>query len=426
MVFPRKPLFWAVSLGHMMNDIFMSMGAVLIAFLSTSFVPMSTAEIGLVISLRTLAGAISQPFFGNLADRGGGRIIGAGGVGWTVGLLSLSLMLAATTGNFWLMAIPFVTSALGSGAFHPVGVMYASEVEPENANRNTAYFFLFGQLGLALGPTFAGVILDDAATSASLATFIPIFLVAMLGIIPVAFMSNSIPNATAHKTKAEASLVPRDTRPVMEQLRGMYSIPMLVMSLVILARAVAMLGTIAFIPKLFELNGWTPAQYGSITSVYWIGSALMGVILGRIADRYDSRYVVAVSLTLGAPALFLLPGADGLIAYVLAIMSGAFLGGINSIMIIISQRIIPVGKGFASGLILGYFFVCGAVGTFFLGLLADGVGGLPGIGLAASFQVASAFAVIAAVLVITLPAWVATNDPLPEKAKIAEAPASGD
>ena len=73
MNFPRQRLFWAVSVGHLTNDIFMSLGPVLLAFLSAHLLPMTNVEIGAAVSAQQLVGAFSQPFFGWLVDRGGTR-----------------------------------------------------------------------------------------------------------------------------------------------------------------------------------------------------------------------------------------------------------------------------------------------------------------------------------------------------------------
>src|SRR5262245_57818517 len=118
----RNRLLWAVSFGHMSNDLFMGIGPILLAFLGAHFLHINVAQIGLAVSLRDMVGAISQPFFGWRGDRSGGRWLAAGGVVWVVIFLMLAVALALS-GQFWLMLVPFALSALGSGAFHPVGAM---------------------------------------------------------------------------------------------------------------------------------------------------------------------------------------------------------------------------------------------------------------------------------------------------------------
>ncbi len=101
---PRKRLFWSVAFAHMTNDIFMSMGPVLLAFLKISVMPgMTNTEIGFAVGVRQLMGATSQPVFGLLSDRYGGRAIGSVGVAWSVVFTLLAVLAAAVTGQFWLM-----------------------------------------------------------------------------------------------------------------------------------------------------------------------------------------------------------------------------------------------------------------------------------------------------------------------------------
>src|SRR5262245_46013622 len=114
MQIPRKRLFWAVSLGHATNDTFMSMRAVLLAFISTYILPMTSRNIGLAMSAVEMSGAISQPFFGWLADRTGGRWVGAGGVAWTVSFILLAMLVVTLGGGYWLMLLPLTLAGLGS------------------------------------------------------------------------------------------------------------------------------------------------------------------------------------------------------------------------------------------------------------------------------------------------------------------------
>ena len=61
---PRhRRLLWSVCFGHLTNDIFASMAPVLLTFLAAGIMPMSNIQIGLVVSLSQLLGALTQPFF---------------------------------------------------------------------------------------------------------------------------------------------------------------------------------------------------------------------------------------------------------------------------------------------------------------------------------------------------------------------------
>lgn len=405
---PRTRLFWAVALGHFTNDTFMSMIPVLLAFISVNILPLSTVEIGLIMGVLALLGAVTQPFFGWLADRSGGRRLGAGGVAWTAGVTAVAL-LAADNGLFVLMVIAFVVPALGSGAFHPVGSKYAAESDRSHAASNMAYFFLMGQLGLALGPMLAGQLLNRSATVnhlftdalgplfagtlAEQGTVAPVMIVALFAIPGVVLMILTLPGQRAHTSQKQAVEV-SDNAPARLPIPVLAFVVLIVM---VTLRSLAQPGVVNFIPVLFQQKGWSPAQYGLITSSFWVGSGLAGVFFGNLADHFDRRWVIAVSMVCSAPAFFFLPVADGALAFALAITAGALSGASHSIIVVLAQGLLPGSKALASGLILGLIFGMGAVGNFLIGWLS-GV-----VGLDTAFQIVAGAVVIASVLALALP-----------------------
>lgn len=397
MYIPRQRLFWAVSLGHFTNDTFMSMGPVLLAYLSVTLLPMTNTQIGFAVSIAQLMGAISQPLFGWLADKTGGRWLGSIGVGWTVTMLALAL-LGAQTGVYLLMFIPYALRALGSGAFHPVGALHAAESDDERVASNMAFFFLMGQFGLAFGPAIAGILLDMAAGSTVSTALAPFFALALAALIPVILMLISIPASAAHKAKHVPIDDAADRPKAREIMAGLPWKAFGILGVMVALRSLAQPGSVTFIPVLFQEKGWDPTQYGLITSFFWLASGFAGVFFGQLADRYDRRRVMMWSLLSGSIAFFLLPLFDNGMAFVLAILAGGLTGGSHSIIVVLAQELIPASKGLASGTILGFIFGTGALGSLIMGGLSDV------IGLPTTFQIAAVTTVIAALLTLALPA----------------------
>jgi MFS transporter, FSR family, fosmidomycin resistance protein len=108
--------------------------------------------------------------------------------------------------------------------------------------------------------------------------------------------------------------------------------------------------------------------------------------------------VIAVSLLLGAPMLFFLPLVDGAIALVLAIAAGALTGGSHSVIVAMTQRLMPARKGLAGGVTLGFIFGTGALGTLVIGGLSDSVG------LLTAFQIVAGVTIVTSLLAWRLPA----------------------
>jgi FSR family fosmidomycin resistance protein-like MFS transporter len=399
MQLPTQRLFWAVSLGHAANDLFMSMRSVVLTFISAYVLPMSAQHISLAVSAIELCGALSQPFFGRRADRSGGRWLGAGGITWTASFMLLGMLAVTLGGGFWLMLILMALAGFGSGAFHPVGSMYSTDIDPLRAGRNAALFFMFGQIGLALGPMLSGLLLDRSHTTLNVwfgtalgtlgprlferGSLLPLFALGVVVIPAAALMALTIPARAAdhaHHSHGESAgrAAARSAAPRTFAILG----------LAVALRSMAHLSTVNFLPYMFQLKGWSPAEYGALASSFWIASGFAGVWFGSLGDRYDMRRVIMVSLIVTAPAVFLMPDLNGLLAVAGAFVIGA-MSGSHSLIVVLSQRLLPGKKGFASGATLGFIFAAGAVSNLIVGGLIDRFGSVSTFHLIAGLTLAS-------------------------------------
>lgn len=406
---PHQRLFWSVSLGHTIIDMFNSMGPVLLTFLSGHLMALTNTQIGFAVSAYQLVAALSQPFFGYQADKTGGRLLGAGGLAWTVSLLMLSLLMA-TTGQYLLMVIPFVLAALGSGAFHPVGSLHAADADHARTTRNLSIFFFMGQAGSGIGPAVIGFLLDRAATNNSLFTerlgpafsgillehgsISPVLAMSLFAIPGILMMALWMPGMRAYALHQQQH-APQTTS---SRKNGSFASRALLMLVVLVTlRSLTNPGSIAFLPRLFALKGWSASEYGLLTSAFWLAGGVAGIVAGQVAERYGSRNVISVTLVLSAVPLFLLAMVDSPIAFVLALAAGAGTGASHSLIVVMAQRLMPARKGFASGATLGFIFGTGAMGTLLIGAISDR------LTLPVAFQIIGVVTLIAGFLALGLP-----------------------
>ena len=155
-------------------------------------------------------------------------------------------------------------------------------------------------------------------------------------------------------------------------------------------------GSVAGLPVLSKQKGWDSALMARLPG-FWIASALSGLVFGRLADRYDRRLVMMLSMLFSAPAFFLLPAYEGAFAFFLAIAAGGLSGGAHSLIVVMAQDLIPMRKGFASGAILGFIFATGAVGSLAIGIISEH------IGLSLTFQIVAFMIAVAGALSLLLP-----------------------
>jgi FSR family fosmidomycin resistance protein-like MFS transporter len=368
-------LFSSIALGHLMVDLLNGSRPVLLAYLSEPL-GLTNANIALISTLYLTAASITQPVFGWLSDRFGPRWLAAGGLLWMMSFFMLAMVLPGAEALLFL-----VIASLGSAALHPAGAMQATvRGRTHYAGRETtaaSYFFLFGQLGLFLGPIIAGPLLDRFGLSGLL---IPAGLC-----LPVALNANwqlrhTRPIHASHAARAHSTI------------KISHSLGFIVtLTTIAVLQAWSQQNMITFIPKYLKDLGQTPAIYGLVAGLFmggWRGDVLAnggiagntaGMMLALASRCFSSRWMG------WSPWLVLLVPLSGMLS-----------GSVHSIIVVIAQGVIRGGMALASGLTLGIMFTAGAFGTLLSGSLAD-VWGFPLV-----FQVTAGLVVIAALATLQL------------------------
>jgi FSR family fosmidomycin resistance protein-like MFS transporter len=379
-------LFSSVALGHLMVDVLNGQRAVLLAYLSGPL-GLSNAVLGLVSTLYVFSGALTQPLFGHLTDRIGSRWVVAGGVLW----ISLFFTLAVMVSGHLALAL-LVVASLGSGAFHPAGTMQATLRGRDHlAGRETtaaAYFFVFGQLGLFFGPMLGGPLLEHYGPGG-------LIVLSVFG-LPVGL------NAAVHLRStviAESTELPAASSAA-AQANPMFGESLYTFGafgLMAAFQSWSQQTMVTFLPKYLSDLGQSPGAYGLLAAIFMGGSALGNVLGGNLADRFGKRRVAMLALALASVPLYLIGDVGwSLWLYLLIPVAGALTGATHSIIVVLAQRFLPNRMAFASGLILGFLFTSGALGTLLTGYLAD-LWGFPAV-----FHLNAAIALTAAVLALSL------------------------
>lgn len=350
-------LFSSIALGHLMVDLLNGSRPVLLAYLSGPL-GLTNANIALISTLYIATASITQPLFGWLSDRFGPRWLAAGGLFWMMAFFILAMFLPGTEALVFL-----VIASLGSAALHPAGAMQATvRGRTHYAGRETtaaSFFFMFGQVGLFLGPIIAGPLLDQFG---------------LYGLL--------IPAGLCLPVALNANWQLRNTRPshASEKVQAVGKIAHSIWFIVILTtiavlQAWAQQNMVTFLPKYLKDLGQSPAIYGLIAGLFMGGSALGNVLGGQLADRFGKQRVAGTALALASIPLFLLSQVGwSPWLFLLVPLSGMLTGSVHSIIVVIAQGVIRGGMALASGLTLGIMFTAGAFGTLLSGSLADNWG----------------------------------------------------
>lgn len=357
----KNKVLLTVALGHMAIDLLAAISPVLIAFLSVPL-GLSNAQVGLAASLYTMTGSLSQPIFGHLADRFGGRALAIGGLLW----MALWLSTAAFAPTYGLLVATLTLAGLGSGAYHPQGAMNAFLCTRAQRSSSLSIWSLGGGIGYALGPAVAGLLFEAVGQVGTLAFGILVLPV-------VLFLARYVPN---RETMAEmtAACEAEETRIEAVERPRFGWLGLALFSLLLFARAWTYTGTNTYIPKLYASQGYKASYYGSLLSSILMALALGGLVGGFVADRVGKWRVIAGSLALTTPCFLLFLTWPNPWGPVLGVLAGFCLGASQSPSLVIAQELMPERAGLASGLVQGFAFVTGALATTASGLVADKVG----------------------------------------------------
>ncbi len=372
----------AVSVGHFAIDLLNSSVAMVLTALAVPFA-LKNSQIGFGVMTYGIFASLSQPFFGWLADRFSGRWLGAAGLLWT----ALFFGLSTRAPNYPTVLVLMGLAALGSGAFHPQGAMNASHAGHVRASSATAFFFLLGQVGLALGPAISGVIIQrfglGGVSFMAVATLPAVVYMALQLRQPALTHEASALEKSPTKTDSMArssvgSTVDNPRNPRTVSLQGLRGNERLLIfgafAVLVAARSTVQQGYYGLLPKFFADQGHTPGQYGFMVAVFSIALAIGTLIGGVLGDRYRHRRILVWAMLLCTPFSFLMLNVSGPGYYILASAAGLLVGIPHSIQVVMAQKLLPKRQGLASGAVLGFMFASGAAGTGLAGWIADWTG----------------------------------------------------
>lgn len=357
--FIKQRPYQAVSITHFFVDILNSSRNLVVAILAIQL-GLTNAQVGLALLLYNVGASLSQPLFGWLADRFGGRWFVVGGMAWMIFFFGI----AAIVGN-WLALVALTVAGVGSGAFHPTGTMVASQTSHTHPGKATAVFFFAGQIGLFLGPVLAGLLLQQYGRPGYLILPALSFIALIAG---WQWLHND--NEFIHEEKAERAEA-RATRKI--RLPDFIHRSSL-LTIIILTSSTASIAAITFAPKLFTEIGFQPAYVGLLSGVFMLGSAFGGITGGSLGDRMAGKWVIVIGMAgFILPLYFYIP-ANGLLQPLLLLLAGYFGGIPHTIIVLMVLALFPGRQALASGLALGLMFSAGAIGSYALGVVADNIG----------------------------------------------------
>jgi FSR family fosmidomycin resistance protein-like MFS transporter len=313
---------------------------------------LSLAAAGTLTMLFQLSASVAQIGFGHLADRWHPRLLVI--TGPIVAVSILSFVGTATT-PFMLGAI-LVIGGLGGAAFHPPAAALAHRLGGARPGFSMSVYITGGTLGFSLGP----ILFAPFAERFGL-TWTP--LLALPGLAVVAFFVRRVPEIPIHTAGGGGV---RALRP--------YARPLALLYLIVVLRTLAAISFATFLPVMLTRRGLSLAASATAVAAYLFASGLGGFFGGPAADRFGPKRVIALSLVLATPFLFVAPTLTGWQFQIVVAVGGFFLQSTLPVNVTFGQAIAPVSAATVSSLMMGFAWGMGGLSVPIVGLIADRVG----------------------------------------------------
>jgi len=313
---------------------------------------LSLASAGTMTMLFQLAASVAQIGFGHLADRWRPRVLVMVGPVIAVSVLSL---VGLATSRVMLAAI-LVCGGLGAAAFHPPGAALAHRLGGARPGFAMSVYITGGTLGFSLGPLLFAPFAGRFGLE-----WTPVL--ALPGLAVVGFFLTRVPPIPLHRS-AKGGL--RALRP--------YARPLALLYAIVVLRTLTSLAFATFVPVMLTRRGFTIGQAGTAVAVYLFASGIGGFFGGPAADRFGARRVIALSLVLSTPFLFVAPMLNGWLFVIVLAIGGLFLQSTLPVNVTLGQSLAPVSAATVSSLMMGFAWGTGGLSVPFVGFVADRVG----------------------------------------------------
>jgi FSR family fosmidomycin resistance protein-like MFS transporter len=270
----------------------------------------------------------------------------------SVVLLSMVGLASSTV----MLAVILIAGGLGGAAFHPPGAALANQLGGDRRGFAMSFYITAGTLGFALGPLLFGPFSEHAGLRWS-----P--LLALPGLVVLAFFIRRIPPITLHTTGTSGF---RALRP--------YARPLALLYAIVVLRTLTAMAITTFVPVMLTGRGMSVSAASFVVFAYLFASGAGGFLGGPAADRFGPRKVIAWSLVLATPFLFVAPLLHGLPFAITLAAGGFFLQSTLPVNVTFGQMLAPVSAATVSSLMMGFGWGTGGLSVPLVGMIADRVG----------------------------------------------------
>ena len=352
----NKKALTILSAGHLVTDINQGALPALLSYFKEAL-NLSYTTSGVILLSANLTSSIIQPVFGHLSDRRP--------IKWFLPfsplIACLGMSITGLISSYSLLLICVIVSGIGIASFHPDGFKTAYFFTGEKKATGMSIFAVGGNLGIAVGPILALILVTSLGLKGTLSLIAPGILITIVLLFNMSMLT--APVEFAHKEGKKGVRTP---------LSKNQKTAFLLLISIATVRAWTQVGLITYIPFYYinYLKG-NPLYAGKLVSTFLMAGVLGTLIGAPLSDRWGHKKFLLMTLILSLPLLLLFYYSSGLIAFVTLGFAGFVLLSTFALTTIMAQVLLPQHLGIASGMMVGFTISAGGIGVTLLGAIAD-------------------------------------------------------
>ena len=309
---------------------------------------------GLLVTAYNVTSSFTQPVIGWLSDKKGFSV----SVSVSLFISAVFVSLMGIANNYYLIMAFAILAALGHACFHPTALSLVSSLcSPENRGRITSYFVVGGNVGYAIGPVLAGLLVWGLGLPGLL-----------LLIIPAACMVFALrillPGGLERGRRKEPEETADAEKPASFR-------PFAILLSASILRAWAIFAAITYFPMYLVTQGYDLVAATAIITLMLFCGVVGQVFGGHISDRIGRKEFMVFGLIGAVPACWLFFATTGIVSIIAVLLFGFFLWSTFAVAVAIGHELMPGNIGLASGMMLGVAIGFGGLGVAINGMLAD-------------------------------------------------------
>lgn len=356
-------ILFAVSAVHMLNDSMQVVVSALFPIFKDSL-QLTYAQIGWIAFTLNMTSSVMQPVVGLWSDKRPTPWLLLAGMGSSlIGIAALSF-----APTFWLVLLAVICIGLGSAVFHPEGSRVVYLAAGQKRGLAQSIYQVGGNFGSSLAPLMTIFIFVPLGQRGAIwGTLLALAaIVILLYVVPWYRKQLAINGSVSMKKKAAAVSL---QNPIPSKI---VYIGMGILMTIVFARSWYSSAIGNYYQFYAQEHYALPIQQAQIPLYLFMIFGVVGTFFGGMfADRIGRRTMMIASLVGSIPLALILPHLPLMWVYPVIALLGLILQSGFSVSVVYAQELMPGKVGTASGLITGFAFGMGAVGSVVLGNLAD-------------------------------------------------------